>query len=330
MKQRPSSSTAAIQAEAEVWFVRLRAYDCSAHERRAFEAWLAAAAEHADAYSETQRFWDSLDLLPHERDARRRHGQAGGTEALPGYGSALVWGGALAVAAAAACVAFGVRSTWPGRSMTASRDYSTAPGEQRELTLEDGSHLTLNTDTRVRVRVEGGSREVELMRGEALFDVAHEPGHPFHVRSGDITIADLGTSFDIRSDAADTWITLISGRATVTRDRDGAAVELAPGDQFISSATTWRKQTVADLAMVTDWSSGHLVFRAAPLRDVVAKVNRYGPPRLVIVDDSLGMLQISGDFRIGDTDALLHALQSALPIRVEKSSEGETRLHLRR
>ncbi|WP_347260362.1 FecR family protein [Rudaea sp.] len=330
MKQRPPASTTAIQAEAEIWFVRLRAHDCSARERRAFDAWLAAAPEHAEAYAESERFWNKLDLLPHEPEAQGWRGQVRKDEALPRRYFAPVWGVALTAAIAAACVVFGLRPTASDSATAVAQDYSTAPGEQRELTLEDGSHLMLNTDTRVRVRIEGGSREVELLRGEALFDVAHEPGRPFRVRAGDISVADLGTSFNIRSGATDTEITLISGRAAVTRERGGVAVELMPGDQFISGATAWRKQSVADLAAVTDWSSGHLVFRAAPLRDVVAKMNRHGPGRLVIADRELEMLQISGDFRIGDPDALLHALQSTLPVRVEKSSDGETRLYSRR
>lgn len=330
MKQRPSSSTTAIQAEAEIWLVRLHAHDCSAHERRAFEAWLAVAPEHAEAYAESERFWNTLDLIPQEPGAQRWRGQARRDEGSPRRYLAPVWGVALTIAVAAACVAFGLRPTSSGSATTVARDYSTAPGELREFTLEDGSHLTLNSGTHVRVRIEGSSREVELIRGEALFDVAHEPGRPFHVRIGDVTVADLGTSFNIRGGAMDTEITLISGRAAVTRERGGVAVELMPGDQFISGATAWRKQSVADLAAVTDWSSGHLVFRAAPLRDVVAKMNRHGPGRLVIADRELEMLQISGDFRIGDPDALLHALQSTLPVRVEKSSDGETRLYSRR
>jgi transmembrane sensor len=328
MNSRATPETEAIREQAEHWFLRRRAPDCSAEERHACDAWINASPEHAAAYLRTQMLWDDLDLLADDPEIARWRAEVRVNETPPKR-RFLGWAIGLSFAVLSACLALGLRYQQSESPRPAAKEYATTPGEQRVLALEDGSHLTLNTDTRIRVRMDAKSRDVELLRGEALFDVAHETERPFHVRTGDITVTDIGTSFDIHNDATTTQITLISGLAEVTRNGDTNAVELTPGDQLVSDTSTWHKQTVSDLASVTEWTSGHLVFHATPLRDAVAKINRYDKGRIVIADRSLETLQISGDFRIGNAQAFARALQSAFPIRAETTPDGETHLRAR-
>ena len=331
MNPATSSASGTSRDQARFWFARLRADDCTAQERRAFDTWIAAAPEHAEAYARVQRFWNDLNALAPQPKMSEWRAEAARSTTPTNFRFPMTWRrGALLAAGAAACLALGVRLAPRNAATPDTPEYTTQAGEQRELVLADGSHLKLNTDTSIRVRIDVQKRDVELVRGEVLFDVTHEAERPFHVRMGAITVTDLGTSFNIHRSAEDTQVTLISGRAEVTRDGGAGAVELVPGDQLISAANVWRKLSVTNLAAVTDWSSGHLIFRATPLADVVARVNRYGPGRLVIADAQLASMEVSGDFRIGNTDALVRALQSAFPVRAETSPDGETKLYARR
>ncbi|MFT3790924.1 MAG: FecR family protein [Rudaea sp.] len=329
MNSRATAKTEAVRERAEHWFARRRAPDFSVEERRDCEAWINASPEHSAAYLRTQMLWDDLGPLADDPEIARWRTEAcaGETPAkrrFPG------WVAGLSAAVLAACLVLATRYRPSEPVRQVAKEYATAPGEQHVLALEDGSHLTLNTDTRIRVRMDPNSREVELLRGEALFDVAHEAERPFHVRTDGLIVTDIGTSFDIHNDTGSTQVTLISGLAEVTRGGDTSVVELTPGDQLISNASTWRKQTVSNLASVTEWTSGHLVFLATPLRDAVAKINRYDKDRIVIADRSLEALQISGDFHIGNAQAFVRALQSAFPVRAETTVAGETHLHARR
>src|SRR5262249_40880821 len=92
---------------------------------------------------------------------------------------------------------------------------ATGVGEQRMLALDDGTHVILNTDTRVRVDYERDARRIELDKGEALFEVAHDAARPFFVTAGDRRIQALGTSFAVRRDESQVAVTLVDGKVTV-------------------------------------------------------------------------------------------------------------------
>jgi transmembrane sensor len=311
----------AIRAEAERWFARLRGGTCSAAERRAFAAWHAVEA-HAAAYAETERLWAGMDALAGDaevgewlREARRPGRRA------PGGLRRLRWLSA-AAAVALACAAGAYYATRPG----SVAHYATARGEQRRVDLADGTRLVLNTDTALEVRLGRRERTLRLEKGEAAFEVAHEAGRPFVVHVGDSVVTDLGTRFVVRSDGAQTVVSVLEGEVAV--DRAGhATARLTPGEQLAMDGADWQKRR-ADPATVDAWTQGRLVFRATPLAEAVAQANRYGPGRLVVADASLRDYRISGEFRIGNTDALVRALESAFPIRAEAVGE-ETRLKRR-
>lgn len=318
-----------VHTRAEYWFARLRAADCSAPERREFDSWQTAAPANAAAYMRTRQLWEDIAGLTDDPDIAQWRASAHLASRRPRRYSA--WRIAIGAAAALFFGVVGTRYFVSPTMQGSQRIYQTARGEQSRLTLEDGSHLTLNTDTRLGVRIDARSREVELIRGEAMFEVAHENMRPFRVKVGGTVITDLGTSFNVRSEADYTQVTLIEGRAQIERDSGKQTAELSPGDQLTAGVALWKKQTVANLAPITNWTSGRLVFHATPLRDVVAQVNRYGPGHLVIGDSSIESLEITGDFRIGNTQSLVRALQSAFPVRVQADvTTGETRLYRRK
>lgn len=313
---------ATIHEQAERWFARLRSEQCSADERRAFEAWLADGA-HAAAYAQTQQLWAGMDALADDAELAQWRQQARQFDApAPAPRRRLAW-----LSAAAALLVLGGAAGWYyAMQPTFVARYATARGEQHSVELVDGSRLMLNTDTVLEVRYDRRGRTLRLQRGEASFEVAHEAARPFVVRVGDTAITDLGTRFIVRSEGPQTVVSVVEGAVAVARD-GRATAELRVGDQLAMDGGEWRQRR-ADPAMVGAWTQGKLVFRATPLAEAVAQANRYGPGRLVIADASLETYTLSGEFRIGSTDALVRALQSAFPIRAEVVGE-ETRLKRR-
>lgn len=315
----------AIHHQAGRWLARLHADDCSAAERRNFDAWRTAQTTHAEAYAQAEQLWSGLDELAEDPEILqwRREARQSAPAASNRRGR-LRW---LAAASLAAVVLCGSFATWWFVGGSSVSSYATAHGEQRSVVLADGSRLVLNTDTLLDVDLGRYVRRVRLHRGEAMFEVTHDADRPFVVQAGGNTITDIGTRFDVRDSGAQTAVAVLEGMVAVARD--GNTAELTAGEQIVAGNGVWIRGH-ADPTMAAGWTQGRLVFRSTPLGDAVAEANRYGPDRLVIADPSLAQLKISGEFRIGNTSALVRALQSVYPIRAEHDrGNGEIRLYRR-
>jgi transmembrane sensor len=312
----PDHDMETVQQQAERWFARLRSEECSAVEHRDFDAWLAVDAAHASAYAQTERLWNELgDLsddveLKRARHAARRVAQSSLSRAVRRR--------RLAIAAAFAGVLIVAASFWFLGDHSTTQRYVTAHGEQRSVMLADGSRVMLNTDTALDVKLGARVRSVQLMQGEALFDVVHDAAHPFVVHANGNVIFDLGTRFDVNDEGQRTTVTVLDGLVNV--ERGNRAVRLSRGQQLVAAEGIWR-EGVADPAVTASWSRGQLAFSATPLGQAVADANRYAREQLVIADPRLESIKVSGEFRIGNTQAFLRALESAFPIRVEQNGQ---------
>jgi transmembrane sensor len=214
----------------------------------------------------------------------------------------------------------------------ASDTYATNVGELRTVILEDGTRMSLNTSTRVRVALASAQRRVSVEEGEALFEVAKDPLRPFVVLVADREVVALGTVFSVRltptgeigSSALD--VTLIEGQVSV-RAASGTSnkaaemrpVLLKPGDRLRLSEPggkaakgSQRVPMQMDRPQVDQlmaWRRNEAVFDDAPLSDAVAEMNRYSRQPIVMVGpDSFRRLRISGLFRTGDNVAFARAV----------------------
>lgn len=319
---------ASIFEQAERWFARLRARDCSAADRQAFEAWQTADPAHAAAYDETRRLWAELAPLADDNEVARWRREAASDESRTTRREHAAWGLA-AAASVVLALALGGYAMWGAKAPApATVAHYATTGELQRLTLADGSRITLNANTELDVTMDASARVVQLTRGQAVFDVVHEPRRPFVVHAAGNTIRDIGTRFDVNLDDAQTRINVIEGVVNVTRGDRTAT--LARGEELATGDNVWRQRNV-DPDVAIGWTRGMLVFRQTPLDEAVAQANRYGDGhRLVVADPSLADLPISGDFRIGENDSLVRALQSAFPIRARHdTASGETRLYRR-
>jgi transmembrane sensor len=188
---------------------------------------------------------------------------------------------------------------------------------------------------------------LELVRGQAQFQVAHDIGRPFTVHACDKTVVATGTSFNVDLLAGDVIVTLIEGRVSILQDRPARVAigprsplvlaKLIPGEQLIAhDAGSGRIDATpptailehANIDRTTAWESGQLIFDNEPLASVVPQVARYGD-RPVVVDQNVGSLRISGVFNAGDLTAFLDAVQRELPVVAETGDDGVVRLQRR-
>ena len=279
---------------------------------RAREAWLAEDARHRTAYDEMQQLWDHAGHL--RDDAELRAFTTRGRAAL----RRSRWSKGLLLAAAA--IAILVTSAWVVlRLSTAATPvrYATVVGQRQTEVLADGSQVTLNTDSIIEVRFSRGRRDVDLQRGEAQFDVAHDASRPFVVHTGMGTVTALGTRFDVRRYAGDeAVITLLRGSVAVKQGAEQRT--LRPNEQARLSDHGGITVRWIDPAQVDAWVDGWLRFSDASLGEVVAEANRYSSRKLRLADPQLAGLRLHGNFHVGDTASIAAAAELLLPVRVEK------------
>ncbi|MDH2915633.1 MAG: FecR family protein [Gallionella sp.] len=289
--QPSPSQEDALSEEVATWFLRLQAGDCSAEDRRAFEAWLAESEAHRTEYEHYVELWQSLDQLGQEpkRASRKKMGMV----------VSFVAGLAFALGTAQWYISLG-------------ENISTAVGERRHVVLADGTAVDLNTDSKIRVKMTDGLRKVTLVQGEALLGVAHE-ARPFEVHAGAGVLRDIGTTFNVRRDDEQTTVAVLDGEVLVNLD-SVPSVNLHGGQQVGYATNGLSAVSPVNAADVTAWLGGRLVFREAPLTEVVKQINRYHSRPVELADEQLGSLKVSGEFNSADRDGLIQALKMLLSL----------------
>jgi transmembrane sensor len=327
-----------IAAEAAVWVTRLHGPGRSRQMELECLAWQGRSAAHREAFERCTDIWQDVprvslaNAFAAAEPARRA---AGSERAAP----PLRWVAAIGVVAALAVGVLGYERWEDGST------FSTGIGEQQLVVLDDGTRMTLNTDTQARVELGSERRTVTVGRGEALFDVAKDAARPFVVRVADSEVVAVGTVFAVRllaeggANPSGLDVTLIEGQVTV-RPAAGAhglapgkPVQMHAGERVRltgsnSSASAASHVDRPNLEQVVAWRRSEAVFDDTLLVDAVAEMNRYSRTPIVLLDQSgLANLRVSGIYRTGDVAgfasaiAALHGLQSR---------ERDGRLELRR
>ena len=304
-----------VRDDAARWFVRLQEPAVDLKEYRRFEAWLDEHPQHRDEFQLLQGLWTAADLVPAKRlqalcetppTHRRR--------------SLLV---RYAVAAGVAAVALGL-GLFSGLNYPATYTaaFSTALGERRHVALPDGSVIDLNSRSRVQVRYEKDRRGIELTEGEAMFSVEHDSSRPFVVEAGSGKVTVTGTRFDVRRDLNETRVAVEQGTVKVQgQGPDAVSLTAGLGTQINAQGQVAAAYAV-NPAELTAWRSGKLVFNNASLSEVAAEVSRYRDKPLTVANDSVGHLRLTSVFKSDNTDALLKALPSILPVTVRTLDDG--------
>jgi transmembrane sensor len=351
MEPRSSRWNPQIHHAACEWFVEFRSGEPDEQVRRAFHGWLRESPAHLAAYLEVASLWtDSGALDPRDRWPREaliaeaRQDRANviplrKAESDRAPTSARRRTTRIRLAALAATVVLGATGALVTWIVGELDTYATTTGEQRSLTLADGSTVQLNARSRLRVRFSARERAVELLQGQALFKVAKDVNRPFTVMANNTWIRAIGTQFDVYDRKAGTTITVLEGavaivpdsrtQSTQTAQADNASpaaaheergkLVLAAGEQLTVTGTSASKAAHPNIAAATAWTQRELVFDTTPLADVVDELNRYNKRQLVIADHSLEGFQIDGVFSSTDPTPLIHFLRSRPGIRVTET-----------
>lgn len=324
-----------ILDEASDWFVDFRVGDVDAAGRERFDYWVRRSPEHIRAYIEIAKLYVDLPAVEAAGavnvaaliNLARATGNvvpfetAADVPAKNDRPRPPVWGRALAASILVACIAVGA-SLWllpHGYDL-----YSTQIGERRLITLVDGSTIDLNARSKIRVRLSADAREVELLAGQALFEVAKDKTRPFIVRSDRVVVRAVGTQFDVNCTRKATTVTVIEGRVAVGADSGNVAntpglpaekavapsVFLDAGEQIIFTDRGRSAPEPAKISAATAWVHHRAVFDSARLSDVVDEFNRYNTRQLVIEDRQLEDMHISGVYSSTDPVSLLRFLRA--------------------
>lgn len=213
--------------------------------------------------------------------------------------------------------------------------YSTALGEQRIVTLADGSVIELNTDSALKVRLTKQQRAIDMIKGEAFFRVAHDTARPFVVSAGEASVKAVGTQFNVRMRSDATLVSVVEGTVEVRDDTPDAraaagaesVVRVTTGEEAsitpISSQASKRRLSVAKIAAssaqrAASWTRGRVEFENTPLVDVLSEFQRYRDVRILIDDESIRQLKLTGSFDAHDPDSALAYIATLPSIVVEK------------
>lgn len=202
---------------------------------------------------------------------------------------------------------------------SSSGAYSTPLGGMESVPMLDGSMVTLNTNSQIRVALTRAERRVDLTQGEAFFEVAKESARPFVVEAGKRRIVAVGTKFAVRRDGDDIQVVVTEGKVRV-EDASGAdgAVFLTPGvvARIGEAGVLVQRKTVSEAEAELSWRNGILTFRDETLADAIAEFNRYSERKVAISDSAAAGLKIEGNFRKNNVSAFLELLQSGYPVKV--------------
>ncbi len=311
-----------IDGEAAGWAARLDRGPLSAEDDAALQAWLQGDPRALGAFgrmralalsSERARAlgpdFDPASFTPVSYMPRRRVLAAGG--------------------AIAATALIGAGTAW--QMLSHRGRFVTGKGETKVVALQDGSVVTLNTASEIEVRYSDSLRSVELVQGEALFDVAKNKARPFVVAAGDTNVRVVGTSFSVRHlEASPVQVLVREGVVEVFKPSAQAApvritantLAVAPQE---AAAIAVRPVPIAQLHRQMAWQDGHIAFEGESLAEAAAEFARYSDTKIIIDDPALAREEIAGLYKATDPVGFAQTIAISLNAHA-RVGEGEVRL----
>jgi transmembrane sensor len=331
MDHRPES----ILEQAHFWVVEIRDSNFAGDllNQRRFRAWLSQSGAHADAFSRASRTFERVASL-------RTSTQINLEDRLQRYRIEQNLARQVRLKrwfSAAAALLLGLVLPWVPQELTAAPIlYATRIGEQRTVTLADGSQLRLNSGTRILVRAVGRYREIDVLEGETYFSVVPDPRHPIRVFAASGLIAADASEFDVSQIQGRVEVIVVRGELSVLsidsagapltqhitsrgeHDRSGpislragqiATMRARPDGVYIALGS----RTPTDIERLLAWRRGLLAFSNQSAAELVTVFNRYNRQQMAIADPDIAELRLSGDFQFNDPASFVLALQHVYP-----------------
>lgn len=329
MTTKPGMDDERALKEATQWLIELQEEPDDPALRTQFDAWLAADPANKAAWAETSLAYDLIGPATSD-DAMPFRPFAAGTEpsnTVVAYGRhsgrrlplrRVAFG--LAATAIAACLAL---VFVPNLVLRWQADYATGTGEQRTVSLADGTTVALGPDSAIDIAYVGNARRVRLLSGQAFFEVTHDPSRPFQVEARALEVTDLGTGFDVQLAPDGASVAVAHGAVRV--DYAGASPPVSRNLQAGEwMQVAWSGQAVqggepAD--QVAAWRHGRLIANDRPVSKVVDELRPYFNGIIVLTSTALGERRVTGVYDLHDPEAALRALgQAPLGLSVHRIS----------
>jgi transmembrane sensor len=308
---------------AATWHDRKARSDWRDADEATLVAWLEADPEHARAYADMAEVGEIVDAAAGNDDLAWEMAQA--RRALnQGKARKARWSfGLLAASLAGVAILVGAGGWLWWRGGTTETVYAAAPAHRATVILADGSRVALDGGTRIRVALSRSERRIDLDRGRAFFDVAHDAGRPFEVFGGDHVVRAVGTAFevDVAARTAPFRVALLQGRVRVRGLTGGRATDLSPGQVLVADAAGGERVSSTDVAASTAWREGRLALRGETLETAVEELNRRGGRRIV-VEGAARALRISGSYGGDDPETFARAIAAVHGLNVGRTANG--------
>lgn len=326
---RTTNERERLEIAAVEWIVRLTSGEATAEDRKAAESWQQTSPAHRQAFEKANRLWLGMEALQNTAQSLCKSGEIHPTSSPLRKKSSpakrfpprkkRMPAGPIAATLAALSLLYILYSDPNQVIRRLTVDYSTGTGKQITQPLSDGSVVHLNTQAALNIAYFDNLRHVELLTGEAAFQVAKDPLRPFIVDTHMGTIRAIGTEFIVHKNHDSIRVTVIDG-----------IVEVSPAPNLHASASPWHltagqhitfgsalgisSVTSVDLRIATAWRRGNLIFEAAPLIQVVEEINRYRPGYIIVLTDSLRDHRVNGVFHLDRLDTAVATIERTLPI----------------
>lgn len=316
-----------IDREAGEWLAIVNSDGAGNEELDAFERWRASDARCDAAFSRLEMMFNEIGdltdleyLIDAPVRAHRADKAPGILEQLKGWLARPL----IPISAVAAGLAAMVMvANLPDAPLEAQR-YATSIAETRDVTLADGSVITLGARSAAKVTFEDDRRQVALLNGQAFFDVTRDPERPFVIAAGGADIEVIGTRFDVTLIRDETRVGVVEGVVAVNaHDDPGAAARLTAGQALtVTDNGVMGEVRLADLETLTAWRDGRLIYKNAPLGDVIAGINRYAARPVALAPDVDDALTITGAFRADEAEAVIRTVAAAHDLSVDPDIDG--------
>lgn len=328
-----------VLEQAAEYYLALQENSMSGAELRAWQSWFLRSQKHQEAFQRLEALWgvlDGLSIEDFEVDQRVEQdvpvGSASGSvlslitpesEPLAVRRPIVVWAQAIAACLAIMVItAYMVVDPETGASQQRVDVYETAAAMQRVITLSDGSILELGTDSEVAVGYTAASRELTLLRGQAVFTVSKNPNRPFVVKAGQGSVTAIGTVFNVRKSGAGVEVRVLEGTVAVRPILEQEAVASSVALVTAGLQTHYSDEGIlepieaADVREGLEWRTGVLTMVNRQLGDVIQELNRFVENEITIGDEAVGRFNFTGTVYPDQIDDWLAGLQQGYPLKV--------------
>lgn len=325
MKKLITPNRDRLEREVINWLVRLTSGEATPDDFIELAKWRERSPAHNHAYQKISALWDQLDkpllawhqqalltensltqeeCTEHPQIITRRYEKKGRK-------------GLLAAAVFATLMLVGLFQDYVTHPFA---DFRTLIGERTSIILADGSIAHLNTNTAINIDFSSHIRRIELLHGEAEFEVAHDTHKPFIVSSGAIQTQAIGTKFIVRLDDSSGAVTLMEGRVQTSSmgsiKSDHQVISLAQRDQATFNDGRFSAVNQVDIAGADAWKNGRLQMNFVTLEQAVTEINRYRRGAVKLSAPQLAQHKINAVIDLNQIDVWLAALETTLPIQV--------------